>query len=148
MPRTCSAASANLISPDAPIGLADSTPPEGFHGMSPSSAVAPDSVSFQPAPSAQNPRFSSHMGSYQLNGTYTSAASSSRRGSLIPACRYTSAAQSLPACGFTVSRPAKKIGSLRIAVPCTQAGGCGAAAALSLASTIAHAPSEDGQASR
>ena len=32
--------------PDAPIGLDDSTPPEVFHGMSPSNAVAPDSVSF------------------------------------------------------------------------------------------------------
>ena len=55
--------------PDAPIGFDDSTPPDGFHGMSPSGAVAPASVSFQPSPSAQNPRFSSHIGSYHENGT-------------------------------------------------------------------------------
>ena len=33
------------------MGLDDSTPPEQFHGMSPSRAVAPASVSFQPSPS-------------------------------------------------------------------------------------------------
>ena len=57
--------------PEAPMGLDDSTPPEQFQGMSPPSImeVAPSSVSFQPSPSAQKPRFSSHMGSYQLNGT-------------------------------------------------------------------------------
>ena len=56
--------------PEAPIGLEDSTPPEQFHGMSPPSMeVAPASVSFQPSPSSQKPRFSSHIGSYQLNGT-------------------------------------------------------------------------------
>jgi len=56
--------------PEAPIGLELSTPPEQFHGMSPPSrAVAPSWVSFQPSPSAQNPRFSSHIGSYQLKGT-------------------------------------------------------------------------------
>ena len=59
--------------PDAPIGFDDSTPPDMFHGMSPSGPVAPASVSFQPSPSAQNPRFSSHIGSYHENGTYTSA---------------------------------------------------------------------------
>ena len=55
--------------PEAPMGLEDSTPPEAFHGMSPSKAVAPDSVSFHPSPRSQKPRFSSHIGSYQLNGT-------------------------------------------------------------------------------
>ena len=55
--------------PEAPMGLEDSTPPDVFQGMSPSKAVAPDSVSFHPSPRSQNPRFSSHMGSYQLNGT-------------------------------------------------------------------------------
>ena len=70
------------------MGLDDSTPPEQFQGMSPPSmAVAPASVSFQPSPSAAEPRFSSHIGSYQLKGTYTSAMSISRRGSVIPAWR-------------------------------------------------------------
>lgn len=69
------------------MGLVESTPPEGFTGRSPSSSVAPDSVSFQPSPSAAKPRFSSHIGSYQENGTYISTASISRRGSVIPACR-------------------------------------------------------------
>src|SRR3954453_6409014 len=90
--------------PDAPIGFDDSTPPDGFHGMSPSGAVAPDSVSFQPSPSAQNPRFSSHIGSYHENGTYTSAQSRSSRGFVMPDCAYTSFAQSLPACGLIWSR--------------------------------------------
>src|SRR5262245_33722089 len=113
--------------PDAPIGLDDSTPPDGFHGMSPSGAVAPDSVTFQPSPSAQNPRFSSHSGSYHQNGTYTSAQSKSSRGFEIPACAYRSFAQSRPACGLTWSRPANIVGSLRIAMPCTHATGPGAA---------------------
>ena len=117
--------------------------------MSPSGAVAPSSVSFQPSPSAQKPRFSSHIGSYHENGTYTSAQSKSRRGSVMPACAYTSAAQSLPACGFTWSRRANIVGSLRIAMPWTHATGPGAASAtFSLPSTIAIAPSELGHTSR
>src|SRR6478609_9794596 len=135
--------------PDAPIGFDDNTPPDMFQGMSPSGPVAPDSVSFQPSPSAQNPRFSSHIGSYHENGTYTSAVSKSRRGSVTPACAYTSLAQSLPACGLTWSRRANIVGSLRIAMPCTHATGPGAASAtLSLPSTIAIAPSELGHTSR
>ena len=55
--------------------------------MSPSIGVAPSSTSFQPLPSSAKPRFSSHIGSYQENGTYTSATSISRRGSVMPACR-------------------------------------------------------------
>ncbi len=69
------------------MGLDDRTPPDMFTGRSPSSSVTPDSVSFQPSPSAAKPRFSSHMGSYQENGTYISTASMSRRGSAMPACR-------------------------------------------------------------
>jgi hypothetical protein len=69
MPRTWSAASAKRIMPEAPIGFDDSTPPEQFHGMSPSMAVAPSSTSFQPEPSSAKPRFSSHIGSYHENGT-------------------------------------------------------------------------------
>src|SRR5258706_8548091 len=109
--------------PDEPIGFELSTPPDGFHGMSPVGAVAPASVSFPPSPSAQNPRFSSHMGSYHENGTYTSAQSKSFRGSVIPACAYTSFAQSFPACGLTWSRRANIVGSLRIAMPWTHATG-------------------------
>ncbi|CKU02370.1 Uncharacterised protein [Mycobacterium tuberculosis] len=63
------AASAKRIRPDAPIGLADSTPPEGFTGSRPPIAVSPASVSFQPSPSRANPRFSNHIGSNQENGT-------------------------------------------------------------------------------
>jgi hypothetical protein len=40
-PRTCIAASAKRIRPDAPIGFDESTPPDMFTGRSPSSAVAP-----------------------------------------------------------------------------------------------------------
>ena len=69
MPRTCSAASAKRIMPEAPIGLEESTPPEALIGMSPSSAVAPSSVICQPVPSSAKPRFSIHMGSNQLKGT-------------------------------------------------------------------------------
>src|SRR5690606_21218294 len=132
-----------------PIGLDDSTPPAGFHGMSPSIAVAPASVSFQPSFSPQNPRFSSHIGSYQANGTYTSPQSSSLRGPGMPACRHASPAPSLPPCGLTLSRPANMIGSDRIGVPCTHAGGFGAfLAAPSEARTMAHAPPDDGHVSR
>src|SRR3954463_6068264 len=134
--------------PEAPIGLVDSTPPDMLTGRSPSSSVTPASVSFQPSPSSAKPRFSSHMGSYQENGTYISPASMSRRGSAIPACRYTSAAQSLPACGDTASLPAKSVGPLRGAPPRTQAGGPGARAAPARSvSTMAQAPSEEGQVS-
>ena len=55
--------------PEAPIGLDDSTPPEQLTGSTPSRAVPPDSVSFQPSPSAAKPRFSSHIGSNHENGT-------------------------------------------------------------------------------
>ena len=36
---------------------------------SPSISVSPSSVSFHPSPAPANPRFSIHIGSYQLNGT-------------------------------------------------------------------------------
>ena len=68
-PRTCSAASAKRSIPDAPIGFDESTPPDGLIGMSPSSAVAPSWVIFQPSPSGAKPRFSIHIGSNQLKGT-------------------------------------------------------------------------------
>src|SRR5690606_31421125 len=68
-PRTSSAASAKRSMPEAPIGLDDSTPPELLTGISPSIAVAPDSVSFQPSPDSAKPRDSSHIGSNHENGT-------------------------------------------------------------------------------
>jgi hypothetical protein len=50
--------------------------------------------------------------------------------------------------GFTWLRPANIVGSLRMAVAWIHAGGTGAAAATaSLASTMAHAPSDDGHVS-
>src|SRR6478672_2603953 len=135
--------------PDAPIGFDDNTPPDIFQGMSPSGPVAPDSVSFQPSPSAQKPRFSSHIGSYQENGTYTSAQSKSSRGFVIPACAYRSWAQSLPACGLIWSRRANIVGSLRMAMPWIHATGpSDASATFSLPITIAIAPSDDGHTSR
>jgi len=63
------AASANRSMPDAPIGLEDSTPPLALTGSWPSMAVSPASVSRHPVPSSANPRFSSHIGSNQENGT-------------------------------------------------------------------------------
>src|SRR5262245_40297302 len=144
------AASANRNMPEAPIGLVDSTPPEQFHGMSPSIDVAPSCTSFQPSPTSQKPRFSSHMASNHENGTYTSAASISRRGSVMPAWAYTSLAQSFPPCGETWSRPAISVGSLRHAVPCTQAGANSpswASPPASLVITMAHAPSDEGHVS-
>jgi hypothetical protein len=66
---TCMAASPNRSIPDAPMGLDDSTPPDGFTGSRPPISVSPASVSFQPWPSSVNPRFSSHIGSNQENGT-------------------------------------------------------------------------------
>jgi hypothetical protein len=59
--------------------------------------------------------------------------------------------QSRPPAGLTWSRPANMVGSLRNAVPLTQAGARPAASAASppasFVSTMAHAPSEDGQVS-
>jgi hypothetical protein len=69
LPITCSAASANRSRPDAPIGLEESTPPDGFTGSLPPISVSPASVSRHPSPAAAKPRFSSHIGSYQENGT-------------------------------------------------------------------------------
>src|SRR6185436_18680020 len=87
--------------------------------------------------------------SSQLNGTYVSAQSISRLGSVIPAWRYTSAAQSRPACGSTWLRRGKMPGSERTAAPWTHAGGCPLRVALaSFVMTIATAPSEDGHVSR
>ncbi|SIN38832.1 Uncharacterised protein [Mycobacteroides abscessus subsp. abscessus] len=63
------AASANRIRPEAPIGFEESTPPDALTGILPPIAVSPAWVSFQPSPSAANPRFSSHIGSNQENGT-------------------------------------------------------------------------------
>src|SRR6478735_9516932 len=95
------AASAKRIMPDAPIGFDDSTPPDGLNGMRPPMAVSPASVSFQPSPSGAKPRLSSHIGSYQENGTYTSATSISSIGLVIPAAFHSAAAASRLACGLT-----------------------------------------------
>ncbi len=69
MPRTWSAASAKRSSPDAPIGFDESTPPDMFTGNDPSSAVSPRSTIFQPSVGSAMSCASSHIGSYQLNGT-------------------------------------------------------------------------------
>src|ERR1700752_3049335 len=115
--------SAKRIIPDAPIGLDDSTPPEALNGIRPVIAVSPASVSFQPSPSGAKPRLSNHIGSYHENGTYTSAASISSIGLLIPAAFHRAAAASRLACGLTWSRPAYASGSVRSAVPWIQATG-------------------------
>src|SRR4029079_9791243 len=98
--------SAKRIMPEAPIGLDDSTPPEALNGIRPVIAVSPASVSFQPSPSGAKPRLSNHIGSYHENGTYTSAASISSIGLLIPAAFHRAAAASRLACGLTRSRAA------------------------------------------
>src|SRR3954451_4271816 len=70
----------------------------------------------------------------------------------MPACAYTSAAQSTAPCGRTGSRPGNEDGSERTAEPRIHAGGRpSAAAALPPSSSVkitAHAPSEDGHDSR
>ncbi len=68
-PRTWFAASARRSMPDAPIGFHDSTPPEGFTGNLPVISVAPLSTICQPSPGPAMSWPSSHIGSYQLNGT-------------------------------------------------------------------------------
>ena len=69
LPITCMADSAKRSSPEAPIGFDDRTPPEGLTGSFPPIAVSPAAVSRQPSPGAAKPRFSSHIGSNQENGT-------------------------------------------------------------------------------
>ena len=51
------------------MGFDDSTPPDMFTGNEPSSAVSPRSTIFQPSLGAAMSWASSHIGSYQLNGT-------------------------------------------------------------------------------
>src|SRR5689334_20641714 len=135
--------------PEAPIGFDDKTPPDGFTGNEPVSSVSPLSTIFQPSPGPAMSWPSSHIGSYQLNGTYSSATSISWRGTLIPAWRYTSCAHSTPACGRTGLRPGNTPSSLRTAVAATHAAGFAAfLPPASSVSTTAHAPSEDGHDSR
>ncbi len=67
------------------MGLLDRTPPEALIGNEPPSSVLPSSVSFQPSPSSARPKASSQIGSYHEKGTYSSAMSIWRRGSLMPA---------------------------------------------------------------
>ena len=138
--------------PEAPIGFDDSTPPEQFQGMSPPSRdVAPASVSFHPSPSGANPRFSNHMGSYQLKGTYTSATSISRRGSVMPAWRV-DVGRAVPArLGVHLVAPGEH-GGLRAHGHAVDPGRrqrpTRRRPRRSEASTIAAAPSEDGHVSR
>src|SRR4029077_20434364 len=107
----------------------DNTPPDMFTGNEPSSAVSPRSTIFQPSVGAAMSCASSHIGSYQLNGTYSSAQSSWPSGSVMPACPNTSAAQSTAPCGRTGSRPGNDDGSERTADPRIHAGGWPSAAA-------------------
>ncbi len=79
------AASAKRSRPEAPIGLDESTPPDMFTGNEPSRAVSPDSTIFQPSLRSAMWWASSHIGSYQLNGTYSSAQSICSRGLVMPA---------------------------------------------------------------
>src|SRR3954453_13830001 len=133
--------------PDAPIGFEDNTPPLMFTGRSPSMRVAPSSTMRHPSPGPAKRRFSSHIGSNHEKGTYISTQSISLRGSVMPACRYTSLAHWMPPSGSTGSRSADIVGSDRIAVPCTHAGGREPDNESSAASTSAHAPSDEGHVS-
>src|SRR3954449_1344380 len=106
------AASAKRSRPLAPMGLEESTPPLMLTGRSPSSWVTPSSTYFQPSPLGANRRFSSHIGSNHENGTYISTQSTWRRGSVMPAWRYTSLAPSAPPAGS----PAARVGDAGLAV--------------------------------
>src|SRR5437588_11995183 len=68
-----------MRTPLAPIGWPnDLSPPLGFTGMSPSSAVRPSSTSFPPSPFLQKPRSSMFDISVQVKQSCTSAKSRSR----------------------------------------------------------------------
>ena len=77
----------------------------------------------QPSPFSANPSDSSHMGSYQENGTYISTASISLRRSWMPAWANTSLAHASDAAGDTMLRPPNEPDSDRIATPLIQATG-------------------------
>src|SRR5215469_16808400 len=140
--------SANRSRPDAPMGFEHSTPPEGLTGISPPISVSPASVSWQPRPGGAKPRFSSHIGSNQENGTYISATSISSIGREMPAFAHSAAAPSAPARGLTWSLPENIVGSVRIDVALIQATGPDeASAAAGSPITTAHAPSDDGHVS-
>src|SRR5579871_1269265 len=127
--------------PDAPMALVDKTPPDGLTGNDPPRSVSPVSTIFQPSPGPAMSWPSSHIGSYQENGTYSSAMSICDRGSVMPAWRYTSAAHSTPACGRTGLRPGKFDSSLLTERPWNQAAGLEERRApASLVNTTAHAP--------
>src|SRR5581483_3859738 len=132
--------------PEAPMALVDRTPPEGLTGKAPPRSVSPVSTIFQPSPGPAMSWPSSHMGSYQLKGTYSSAMSISERGLVMPAWRYTSWAHSTPAWGLTGLRPGKLLSSLLTDRPWNQAAGWeDRLAPSSLVSITAQAPSEEGQ---
>ena len=108
----------------------------------------PSSTQRQPSLRGANPKFSSHIGSNQANGTYISTTSISSAGFLIPPLRHKSAAHISPATGLTCSRPANAVGSLRFDVACTHAFGPACLSARSsLINTKAIAPSLDGHVS-
>src|SRR5665213_2944361 len=134
------------------MGLLDRTPPEALTGSEPPSSVVPSSTIFQPSPTSARPKASSQIGSSHEKGTYSSAVSICRRGSVIPAAEYTSAAHWRAAAGRTGSRPGKLDGSERDEEARIHAGGRpSAAAALAPASSVittAQAPSDDGHDSR
>ena len=148
--RTCWATSPKRIIPEAPIGLDDSTPPDGFHGMSPSGAVAPffgelPALAFRAEPEVLEPHRlvprERHvdLGAVEVVPWVRDARLPSRRR---PHTRG-------PPAGSPGRGPANIVGSLRIAVPWIHATGPGAASATcSLPITIAIAPSELGQTSR
>ena len=75
VPRTCMAASAKRSMPEAPMGFDDSTPPDMFTGRSPSSSVAPSSVSFQPSPLGRSRGSRATSARTSENGTYISTQS-------------------------------------------------------------------------
>ena len=65
----------------------------------------------------------------------------------MPACFQSAAAASRPACGFTWSRSAAVVGSVRITVPWIQAGLGDDVGGVLVGDHHAQAPSEDGQVS-
>ena len=118
--------------------------------MSPSGAVAPASVSFQPSPSAQKPRFSSHIGSYHENGTYTSAQSNSlaRVGDAGLRVHVVRAVLAGLRVDLVAAGEHRRLAAHRHAVDPRDRTFGDASATFSLPITIAIAPSEDGHTSR
>ena len=138
--------------PDAPIGLVDSTPPDMLTGRSPSSCggAVLDQLPALALGSAK-PRFSSHIGSNQQNGTYISThvdlAARVGDAGLLRRRRRRSRAPARGQDGVAAGEHGRLAAHGGAVHPGGRTGGRAASAAASSASTIAQAPSDDGHVS-